>query len=123
MPGFGVVSGRTFLIYSESVRGPGYAVRAVTPDGEARVMPALWVPRGGDCYRLTLDASAVVLLLEEDGRQNFWLYDARTGAKRQLTDLAQDAAFRSFDVARDGNQVIFDRIRENSNIVLIDLKR
>jgi Tol biopolymer transport system component/DNA-binding winged helix-turn-helix (wHTH) protein len=113
----------TFLIYSQSVNGPGYAVRAVTPEGKPRAMPALWVPRGGDRYRFTPDGSAVVLLLEEDGRQNFWLYDTRTGAKRQLTDLAQDAAIRSFDVARDGKQIIFDRIRENADIVLIDLKR
>ena len=86
-------------------------------------MPELWVPRGGDRYRFTPGGSAVVLLLEEDGRQNFWLYDLHTGSKRQLTDLAQDAAIRSFDVSRDGKQVIFDRIRDNSDIVVIDLKR
>ena len=113
----------TFLIYSESVNGPGYAVRAVTPDGKTRAMPELWVPRGGDRYRFTPDGTAIVLLLEEDGRQNFWLYDLRSGSKRQLTDLAQIAAIHSFDVSRDGKQVIFDRIRDNADIVLIDLKR
>jgi len=113
----------TFLIYSESVNGPGYAVRAVTPDGKIRAMPELWVPRGGDRYRFTPDGTAVVLLLEEGGRQNFWLYDIQAGSKRQLTDLAQDAAIRSFDVSRDGKEVIFDRIRDNADIVLIDLKR
>ena len=112
----------TFLIYSESVNGPGYAVRAVTPDGKARAMPELWVPRGGDRYRFTPDGTALVLLLEEGGH-NFWLYDIQTGSKRRLTDLAQDAAIRSFDVSRDGKQVIFDRIRDNADIVLIDLKR
>ncbi len=113
----------TFLIYSESVNGPGYAVRAVTPDGKARPMPELWVPRGGDRYRFMPNGTAVVLLLEEEGRQNFWLYDLQTGSRRQLTDLAQDTAIRSFDVSRDGEQVIFDRIRDNADIVLIDLKR
>ena len=112
-----------FLIYSQSVNGPGYAVRAVTPDGKVHAMPDLWVPRGGDRYRFVPDGSAVVLLLEENGRQNFWLFDMRTGSRRQLTDLAQDAAIRSFDVSRDGKQIIFDRIRDNADVVLIDLKR
>ena len=69
----------TFLIYSQSVNGPGYAVRAVTPEGKAHAMPELWVPRGGDRYRFMPDGSAVVLLLEENGRQNFWLFDLRSG--------------------------------------------
>ena len=81
------------------------------------------MPRGGDRYRFMPNGAAVVLLLEEDGRQNFWLYDLQTGSRRQLTDLAQDAAIRSFDVSRDGEQVIFDRIRDNADIVVIDLKR
>jgi Tol biopolymer transport system component/DNA-binding winged helix-turn-helix (wHTH) protein len=112
-----------FLIYSQSMNGPGYAVRAVTPDGKHHAMPQLWVPRGGDRYRFAADGTALVLLLEEKGRQNFWLYDLRTGSQRQLTDLAQDAVIRSFDVSRDGKQIIFDRIRDNADIVLIDLER
>ena len=62
------------------------------------------------------------MLLEENGRQNFWLFDVRSGARRQLTDLGQEAAIRSFDVSRDGKQIIFDRIRDNADVVLIDLK-
>jgi Tol biopolymer transport system component/DNA-binding winged helix-turn-helix (wHTH) protein len=112
----------TFLIYSASMNGPGYAVRAVMPDGKTRAMPDLWVPRGGDRYRFRPDGTTV-LLLEENGRQNFWLYDARTGSRRQLTDLAQDATIRSFDVSRDGEQIIFDRIRDHADIVLIELRR
>jgi Tol biopolymer transport system component len=112
-----------FLLYSQSLNGPGYAVRAVTAEGKAHPLPELWVPRGGDRYRFMPDGSAIVLLLEESGRQNFWLFDVRTGARRQLTDLAQDAAIRSFDVSPDGQQIIFDRVRDNSDVVLIDLKR
>jgi Tol biopolymer transport system component len=110
-----------FLIYSQSVNGPGYAVRAVTADGKAHAMPELWVPRGGDRYRFMPNGRAVVLLLEENGRQNFWLFDLSSGERRQLTDLAQEAAIRSFDVSRDGQQIVFDRIRDNADIVVIDL--
>lgn len=112
-----------FVIYSQSVNGPGYMVRAVTLEGKAHAIPDLWVPRGGDRYDFMPDGRSVVLLLEEDGRQNFWLLDMRTGAKRRLTDLKQDAKIQSFDVARDGGQIVFDRRRDNSDVVLIDLDR
>jgi Tol biopolymer transport system component len=113
----------SFLIYSKSVNGPGYEVHGVTPDGKDHALPSLWVPRGGDRYRFLPDGTALVLLLEEDGRQNFWLYDVRTGSRRQLTDLAPNTVIRSFDVSHDGKQVMFDRVRDNSDIVLIELKR
>jgi len=29
---------------------------------------------------------------------------------------------RTFDVSPDGKQIVFDRLRDNSDIVLIDLK-
>ena len=42
---------------------------------------------------------------------------------RQLTHLHSSAAMRTFDVTRDGRSIVFDRLRENSDIVLIDLPR
>ena len=30
---------------------------------------------------------------------------------------------RTFDITPDGNRIVFDRLRENSDIVLIDLAR
>jgi hypothetical protein len=30
---------------------------------------------------------------------------------------------RTFDVTSDGKQIVFDRLRENSNVVLIDLPK
>ena len=40
---------------------------------------------------------------------------------RQLTRLTGRAAMRTFDITPDGRQIVFDRLRENSDIVLIDL--
>ena len=54
-------------------------------------------------------------------RQNFWLLDLATGRRRQLTDLKPGFDMKSFDVSPDGKQILFDRYRENSDIVLIDL--
>jgi hypothetical protein len=54
-------------------------------------------------------------------RQDFWLLDLATARLRQLTDLSPDFEMKSFDVSTDGKQILFDRYRENSDIVLIDL--
>ena len=55
--------------------------------------------------------------------QDFWLLDLEKKTSRQLTRLNNSAATQSFDVTADGKQIVFDRVRENSDIVLIDLAR
>jgi hypothetical protein len=38
-----------------------------------------------------------------------------------LTNLGRQTVMKSFDVSPDGKQILFDRYRQNSDIVLIDL--
>ena len=57
------------------------------------------------------------------GSQDFWLLDLATKRTRPLTHLANTARMRTFDVTPDGKQIVFDRLRNNSDIVLIDLPR
>ncbi len=44
-----------------------------------------------------------------------------SGRLRRLTNLRPEFRMRSFDVSPDGKTILFDRYRENSDIVLIDL--
>jgi Tol biopolymer transport system component len=53
--------------------------------------------------------------------QDFWLLNLRTMESRRLTQLKQRDSMRTFDVTPDGKQIVFDRLRDNSDIVLIDL--
>jgi hypothetical protein len=53
--------------------------------------------------------------------QDFWLLDFKSGAERPLSQLANRGALRTFDITPDGKQIVFDRSRENSDVVLIDL--
>jgi len=39
----------------------------------------------------------------------------------RLTRLNNPAAMRTFDITPHGRQIVFDRLRENSDILLIDL--
>ena len=64
---------------------------------------------------------ALLLAQGEFRNLNFWLIDLATGSRRQLTNLQAGASMKSFDVSPDGKQILFDRARENSDIVLIDL--
>jgi Tol biopolymer transport system component len=53
--------------------------------------------------------------------QDFWMLNLATRQTRQLTRLANLASMRTFDITPDGKQIVFDRLRNNSDIVLIDL--
>jgi len=53
-------------------------------------------------------------------RESFWLLDVAQKKTRQLTTFDAGLTNRTFDITPDGKQVVFDRLRENSDIVLID---
>jgi hypothetical protein len=53
--------------------------------------------------------------------ENFWLVDLVTKKSRQLANF-DSRLMRTFDMTPDGKQIVFDRLRENSDIVLIDLR-
>ena len=50
--------------------------------------------------------------------RDFWLLNLLTGEKRQLSDLK--FAIQDFDISTDGREIIFDRWKEESDIVLIE---
>jgi hypothetical protein len=50
---------------------------------------------------------------------DFSLLDLTTKTSRQITRLGNHGALRTFDITRDGRHIVFDRSKQNSNIVLI----
>jgi hypothetical protein len=55
--------------------------------------------------------------------RDFWLLDFATGHQRRLTSFSDRGKLQAFNIMADGKQIVFDRSRENSDIVLIDLPR
>jgi hypothetical protein len=53
--------------------------------------------------------------------KEFWMVDLETGRARQLTNLGRGFAIGDFDVSEDGREIIFDRVREESDIVLFEM--
>jgi len=114
----------TFILYSGAPRARTVPVLGVRPDGKPYPIPPITVDRLGDSYRF-LPGTGRQLVLKQGGfrRQDFHLIDLTTGHARRLTTLRGGESLLRFDVSADGRQILFERARENSDIVLIELPR
>jgi len=111
------------ILYSEGQGSATVRLRGITPDREGYPLPEVWVGNSGDRYRFLPDGKSLVVSQGVLWLQNFLLLDLATGQQRPLTKLSRQLLMRSFDVSPDGKQILFDRYRQNSDIVLIDLPR
>jgi serine/threonine protein kinase len=112
-----------FILYSGTPHARNAPLKAVTPDGRPYGTPPLSVDRVGDSYRFLPNGKDLVLKLGGFRRQDFWLFDLATGRRRRLTTLRPGESLNRFDVSPDGKNILFERVRENSDIVLIELPR
>jgi serine/threonine protein kinase/Tol biopolymer transport system component len=113
----------SFIVYSEGPVAAVARLRAIGSDGKAVSMPEVEVVYTHNRYRFLPDGKGLVVLQGPFARQNFSLLELATGRLRPLTDLRSLFEIESFDVSPDGKRILFDRFRENSDIVLIDLPR
>jgi Tol biopolymer transport system component len=110
-----------FIAYAEGHQGRTLQLKAVTPDRHPFPLPALSVSRNQTLFRSTPDGKALVVMRGEHRGQNFWRLDLASGKLSQLTDFRPGYETRGFDISPDGRKILFDRYRENSDIVLIEL--
>jgi Tol biopolymer transport system component len=109
-----------FLVYSGADVGTTFSVKAVSADGAPHPLPNLMLTRGA--RRLSfLGGDALVILKGDISHKEFWVVDLKTGRERQLTNLDRKLVIGDFDIATDGREIIFDRARDESDIVLFDL--
>jgi Tol biopolymer transport system component len=114
----------TLIVYSGLAGGPGAALLAVRPDGNAIEWPAIEVRPDGVRARFMPDGRGLVYMVGWYESQDFRLLDLATKQTRPLTRFNKNSAtMRTFDITPDGKRIIFDRMRSNSDIVLIDLPR
>jgi Tol biopolymer transport system component len=93
-------------------------LHGVRPDGTAIDLPQVQMRPGG--YRFLPSGTGLVYLPRIQG-MDFWLLDFATRKTRPLARLANQGALRTFDITPDGKYIVFDRSKQNSNVVLIDL--
>lgn len=108
------------ILYEYGPGGTGRLIRAMTSDGKPYELPQLTTRSGGDRIRFLPGGNTAILLLGEFRRQDFWLFDLQTKSLRRLTQMKTGYTIRGFDVSPGGDTILFDRTRENSDIVLIE---
>jgi Tol biopolymer transport system component len=110
-----VYSGRQVgpMLPLEAVRADGTPVE-LTPGGFQLRVAAEWV-------RFLPDGSGLVYLSGSSFTPEFWLLDLATRESRQLAVLDELGMVRSFDVTPDGTTIVFDRVQQDSDVVLIEL--
>jgi Tol biopolymer transport system component len=96
---------------------------AVRPDGTSVELPEISLRRLGEHVRFSPDGKSLIYMQGLLASQDFWLLDLASMKSRPLTRLQNRAAMRTFDVTSDGKQIVFDRLRENSQVVMIDLPK
>ena len=110
-----------FLVYSGADVGTTFSVKAVNADATPRQLPNLILTRGARRLAFLGGDDALVILKGDVSHKEFWLVNLKTGRERQLTNLGREFAIGDFDVSADGREIIFDRAREESDIVVFDL--
>jgi Tol biopolymer transport system component/tRNA A-37 threonylcarbamoyl transferase component Bud32 len=97
-------------------------LEAVDPEGNRIDLPDIEVWRGGERYRFLPDGTALIIMQGTKPSQDFEQLDLETMERRVLTRFEPTTTMRTFDVTPDGKRIVFDRLSEDSDIVLIELQ-
>jgi len=102
-----------------SMSGPLFMVH---PDGTHLETPSIRVRVQTEHYRFLPGHPQLVYvpIVSQVAPENFWLLDPATRKTRKLSTF-DSRLTRTFDITPDGKRIVFDRLRDNSDIVMIDL--
>ena len=118
-----------FLVYSVMDPGTTFPVKAITADGQPYKIPELMLSRGAALgvtqvgarrLRFLPGQAALVVLRGDIQHKDLWARELTTGSWRQLTNFGRDIVINDFDVSPDGFAVVFERVQEHSDVVVID---
>jgi Tol biopolymer transport system component len=95
---------------------------AVRPENGDAVegWPEINAIANGERARFMPDGSALVYMDGLNPGQDFFRLDLGTMKTRRLTRLDTAIRMRTFDITKDGRTIVFDRIRQDSDIVLFE---
>jgi hypothetical protein len=98
-----------------------FSLKAVTADGSPHPLRGITLSRGARRLAFLGSDADLVLLKGDLSHKELWRLDLETGAERPLTAFGRGLTIADFDVSADGRELVLDRSREESDIVLIDL--
>lgn len=118
-----------FLVYSGMDIGTTFPIKAITAVGQPYKIPELMLRRGAALGVIPVGArrlrflpgqAALVVLRGDIQHKDLWAKELTTGSWRQLTNFGRDIVINDFDVSPDGFVVVFERVQEHSDVVVID---
>lgn len=114
----------TLIVYAGTTMSRFAPLLGVRPDGRSVELPPIGIGAGKGInwahHRFTPDGKGLIYLQGLDPGEDFWFLDLTTRQTKLVARLGHGTSI-SFDITPDGRQIVFDRVRENSDIVLIDL--
>jgi Tol biopolymer transport system component len=111
----------TLIVYGGPFVGGQVPLLGVRPDGTRVELPDVRAGLGG-AHRFLPNGTGLVYLPRAQSR-DFWLLDLATNKTHPIAHLSDHGQISTFDITPDGKEIVFDRLRENSDIVLIDLPK
>jgi serine/threonine protein kinase/Tol biopolymer transport system component len=109
-----------FLVYAGVEVGTRFSLKAATADGKPYRIPEINLSRGSSRFSFLPGQPVLVVLEGEFWHKNFWSIDLVTGKRHQLTNFDREFLIGDFDISLDGKELIFGRLKESSNVILID---
>jgi len=110
----------SMIVFAGAQVGPEWFLHAVAPDGGQLDFPMIRVPALGERVRFLPDGSGLVYLRGLNPDFEFRLLNLESRRSRPLTKFASSSTMRTFDITPDGKTIVFDRQRDNADIVLIE---
>jgi serine/threonine protein kinase len=109
-----------FLVYAGVEVGTRFSLKAATADGNPYRIPEITLSRGSSRFSFLPGQPVLVVLEGEFWLKNFWSVDLMTGKRRQLTNFDREFLINDFDISPDGKDIVLGRLKESSNVILID---
>jgi serine/threonine protein kinase/Tol biopolymer transport system component len=115
----------SMIAYTGPISGPIGPLLVIRPDGSAVATPAIPVRVNTEHYRFVPGTRQLVYVPTptQVEPENFWILNLDTMRTSRISSFDLRATNRTFDITPDGKQIVFDRLRENSDLVLIDLSQ
>ena len=109
------------IVYSGPMVGGRVPLLGVKPDSTRVELPDVRTGRNAG-HRFLPDGTGL-LYMPYPWARDFWLLDLANKQTRPLARLSDHGHVSAFDITPDGKAIVFDRLRNNSDIVLIDLPK